>query len=115
MTPVGGGVEELLLVLLVAGHLVGDFALQSERMATEKRHGQGLVPHIALIALAHMLLLAPLMSWALAAVVMGLALAHGVIDRIKSRARGRSPAPCALSWLTRGSISRRSISPGFSS
>lgn len=102
MMPGAGSVEEALLFLLVAGHLVGDFALQSERMAAGKRGGQPLISHAALIALAHLVLLAPLLSWALAAVAVGLAISHGVVDLIKARGPWRRSAALHVFLIDQG-------------
>jgi hypothetical protein len=85
MTVAPGGPEALLLILLVAGHLLGDFAFQSERMAHGKGDGRYLVGHIGLILGAHLLLLAPLLTWSLVGVVVGVAVLHGLIDLVKAR------------------------------
>jgi hypothetical protein len=79
------GASEQLLVLLVAGHLLGDFALQSARMASGKKTRGVLFAHVALVTVAHLLALLPLLSLpvAIAAVVIGLL--HGVIDWVKAQ------------------------------
>ena len=87
MTFAAGGPEALLLILLVAGHLLGDFAFQSERMAHGKGEGRYLVGHIGLILGAHLLLLAPLLTWGLVWVVVGVAVVHGLIDLMKASGR----------------------------
>ncbi len=85
MTVVAAGPEAALLALLVAGHLLGDFALQSERMAEGKRRRRYLVPHVGLVALTHLALIVPLFSWSIAGIVLVVALSHGLIDLIKAR------------------------------
>jgi hypothetical protein len=102
MMPLTGGSGDTLLILLVAGHLVGDFALQSERMAAGKRQGRHLVPHVVLIAFAHLVLLAPLLSWSLVLVVAGLALSHGFIDMVKAQGRWRSTAALRVFLVDQG-------------
>lgn len=87
MTFVPGGPEALLLILLAAGHLIGDFAFQSGRMAQGKRQVRYLVPHTGLILGAHLLVLAPLLTWGLAGIVVGVAVLHGLIDLVKARER----------------------------
>jgi len=87
-----GGVE-LFLVLLVAGHLLGDFALQSEAMAKAKGRGGVLLAHTGLVGLAHLVALAPLLSWGVAVVVVALTVVHGAIDFLKAQAARRRAAP----------------------
>jgi hypothetical protein len=82
VTSLYGAPGELLPILLVAGHLIGDFAFQSEGMVGGKRKGRYLIPHVGLILLAHLLLLAPLLTWGLIGIVGGVAVLHGLIDLV---------------------------------
>lgn len=84
MTSLYGAPGELLLILLVLGHLIGDFAFRSEGMVKGKRPDRYLIRHIGLILGAHLLLLAPLLTWGLAGIVGGVAVLHGLIDLVKA-------------------------------
>jgi hypothetical protein len=71
--------------VLLVSHLVGDWLLQTEWMATEKRHNRrALIAHVAVY---HLLLLAVLVyrfgydDVRVYAVVAGLALTHALLDR----------------------------------
>jgi len=90
--------ETTLLVFLVAGHMLGDFVLQSGRMVEEKRHSlPALFRHGGVVALAHAVLLTPfivdgkmLAVYSTAVVVVGLS--HLLIDRWKILAEARDLA-----------------------
>lgn len=78
-------VDGLALSLLLAGHLLGDFVLQSGRMASSKQRPLILLGHLGAIGFAHALLFAPFASWTGATVVVAVTAAHGLIDWLKPR------------------------------
>lgn len=74
-----------LLLLLIAGHLLGDFLLQTRRMVAGKVRLRVLAGHSLLIALAHLTAVLPFLSWTVAAAVLLIGALHGTIDGLKSR------------------------------
>lgn len=78
-----------LFVVLLAGHLVGDFVLQSDGMARDKCEGKGMVRHSVVVTLASGVLLGawPTRLEKLVAIVLllvALFVSHLVIDAVKS-------------------------------
>ncbi len=72
-----------IFVHVLAGHMVGDFALQTGRIAEMKRAGwQGLLVHISLVAAATALFTAGLPRWISATLVI--TLAHLLIDSART-------------------------------
>lgn len=76
---------ETLLILLVAGHLLGDFAFQTTWMVDRKSRPPVLVAHVAAVLLAHTIALLPLLSWSVAGLLIGIGAVHGLIDLAKPR------------------------------
>jgi Protein of unknown function (DUF3307) len=76
-----------LLALLLAGHMLGDFVLQTDRMASNKV-GAPLVRHAAVVTVCHIGFLAPFMSFGVLAAVTGLGVIHLLIDFVKTRFGG---------------------------
>lgn len=74
-----------MLALLVAGHLVGDFLLQSRRMAVSKRSPGLLLSHGGLVVLAHLLVALPFLAAPVVAAVLIIGLSHVMIDGLKAR------------------------------
>lgn len=85
-----------LLALLMAGHLLGDFLLQSRRMAVNKRSTALLLSHGGLIVLAHLAVALPFVDLDVVAAVVLIGLSHLLIDGLKARVG--KPAPDSL-WL----------------
>lgn len=78
-----------LLVLLVAGHVMGDFLLQSRRMAEAKELRLGpMFAHGAVVLVAHAVVAWPFLNWPLAVVLLVLAVVHTLLDIVRSRACG---------------------------
>lgn len=102
MTIPDGGSGGLLLILLVAGHLIGDFALQSQRMARGKHEGRYLIPHVALTLVAHLLLLAPLLTWGLVMAVGVVSMLHGLIDLLKAKRRSARRSSLSVFLIDQG-------------
>lgn len=77
----------LLLALLFAGHVVGDFLLQTRWIAEQKTRPGLLIVHLLLVAVAHTLFLLPFIDQRVAIVLAGVVLVHGVVDAITGRIR----------------------------
>lgn len=75
-----------LLALLLAGHFVGDFLLQTRRMAVGKRRLSNLAAHAALIGLAHLVVALPLLSPRVTVALVSIVLLHAGIDALRARA-----------------------------
>lgn len=84
--PPGSGLD--LLALLVAGHLLADFALQPGALVRKKVAWRWLLVHGAIVLGAHALVLAPLWRPAFVPTLVLLAAFHVLVDRWK----GRKPA-----------------------
>jgi hypothetical protein len=78
-----------LLALMVAGHVLADFLFQTRRGVEARRRGTaGLLPHLShggIVLAVHLAVLLPLISLAVAAVMVGASILHVVIDRAKDR------------------------------
>ena len=74
-----------VLLLLLAGHLIGDFVLQTRRTAESKTRFAYLARHGGELLLAHGLVLWPFWSPRLLVVVVGLVVLHLVVDSWKAR------------------------------
>lgn len=73
-----------LLTLLVAGHLLADFAFQTRRMVEGKRRFGGLALHALVVAVVQAAVAWPFLVPAAAPLILGLALLHAAIDRAKA-------------------------------
>lgn len=87
MTGVLGSVgpDGLLLVLLVAGHVAGDFLLQTWRMARGKAKSRALLGHFVLVGIAHFAFALPLLDARVALALLVVIFLHGLIDLVKAR------------------------------
>lgn len=99
MTPL----EPALAALLVAGHAVGDFVLQTGRMVRRKDRLPVLAAHAAVVGTAHLLLLVPFLSLRVLATCGAVAALHGIVDGLKgiwtrdgAGSRGAAPLPVFL-------------------
>lgn len=83
----------VLLVLLVAGHCVGDFVLQTDETVRREGEPKVLVPHGAAVALAYSFFVVPFLGPAFAGrllpAVAAIGAAHGLVDRVKTLGRSR--------------------------
>lgn len=80
------GPELVLAALLLAGHLVADFGLQTRSMAEGKDHPPVLLAHGLVVALAHLAALLPILDPVLAGAAVAVALLHVLVDHVKARA-----------------------------
>ncbi|MGH7563902.1 MAG: DUF3307 domain-containing protein, partial [Gemmatimonadota bacterium] len=76
--------EARLLVLLVAGHFLVDFALQTRRMVEGKKRIGWLALHGLEVALVQATVALPFLSPPAAPLILGLAVVHMAIDRLKA-------------------------------
>ena len=97
-------------VLLVAGHLLGDFAFQTRWMVEEKPRPLALLAHGLVVAGVHLATLAPFFGAPVVLAAVAIGFAHAGIDRVKSSLRagrrggfrgggpraGLGPGPLAL-------------------
>ncbi len=72
-----------LLALLVAGHMLGDFVLQTGRMVQNKDRLWWLLFHVSVLIVAQTLAVFPFLSWNVILVMVGIGISHGLIDRVK--------------------------------
>ena len=99
LSDMGGGPASLL-TLLVVGHVLGDFLLQTQWMARKKeRHWGMLLLHVALVFVAHVAVLWPFLSGRLLVGVLGLSVLHFVFDGARARACGRWGASLAAFFV----------------
>ena len=78
-----------LLILLLAGHIFGDFLLQTQRMAHLKEFRiWPLLGHGVLVLLAHLAVLVPVLTPLMAAGILGVSVFHLLIDMVRTRLCG---------------------------
>ncbi len=92
------GFGPLLAVLLITGHALADFALQTRGMVRNKHRFPGLAAHIGVVFVVQAALLLPVLSLRMLVVVAGITVAHGIIDRTKAAVSARSPGR-GLEWF----------------
>lgn len=73
-----------LLVLLVVGHVLGDFLLQTRHAAEAKTRGSGYLKHGMAVWATHLIVLVPLMSTGVVLLVTVVTLFHVGIDWCKA-------------------------------
>ena len=79
-----------LAALLVAGHALGDFVFQTDWMIGRKSRPAGLLSHGAVVALCHVVALAPFFGRPAVLAVVAIAVAHVLVDAIKAAVAARS-------------------------
>jgi hypothetical protein len=85
-----------LLLLLVAGHLLGDFLFQSRRMAEGKHRHPPLLGHVVAVTGVHLVVLLPYLSRPVLLAVLAIGGSHWLIDLLKARWRWERPGPLGL-------------------
>jgi len=81
--------ELAVLVVLLAGHVFGDFLFQSQRVADAKeKSGAVMLAHGGLVLVAHLAVLAPVWTWRAAGLMTGLSVLHTAVDAVRARVRG---------------------------
>lgn len=88
------GEAGLLAALLVAGHMVADFVLQTGGMARRKHaRARWVWVHVLVVAVTQAAMLLPLLSLFGLAVVAGIAILHGLADHLKIALERRHSRP----------------------
>ncbi|KAA3605091.1 MAG: DUF3307 domain-containing protein [Planctomycetota bacterium] len=88
------GPAGLSLALLLAGHFLGDFVIQTERMAREKsQRFPVLIEHVLFLGLTQILCYLPLLNQQALLGLGVLTLAHGLIDWLKIQLDRRAGGP----------------------
>lgn len=85
-----------VLWLFVAGHLVGDFLLQTDWIAANKWRPGVLFLHVGIVAAAHLVVLVPFLGFGVGVAVGFLAAAHLAIDFVKVRVMRGERGPGSL-------------------
>ncbi len=94
---------EALLMLLVIGHFIADFLVQTRRMAELKEKStRHLLEHGLMTILTHLVLLIPFMSWTVAVGVAALAIVHTILDTLRIRVMGAWGGTLAAFFLDQG-------------
>lgn len=93
----------LLFAALLCAHAVGDFVLQTDRMARAKRERfMVLATHVAIVTALHVILVLPLIPLRALPVVIVLGLAHLGLDTLKTALDRRWTRPLAHFALDQG-------------
>jgi hypothetical protein len=90
-----------LFVFLLAGHIVGDFLLQTQTMATHKRRWAPLSRHAAIVAGLSYLLCGAWPHWE---IPLAIFLTHALIDRIKVISGGKTTRAFVIDQLAHVAI-----------
>lgn len=85
-----------LVALLLAGHALADFLLQSDRMVRRKEEWRWLGLHVLVVLALQTLTLIPYLSPRALAALAGVAVSHGLIDRLTVVLKSRWPGGQAL-------------------
>lgn len=83
LTSMGGA--GAALALLVLGHVLADFALQTKRMVENKAQWRPLLAHGTVVTVTQTLVLAPMLTLRTAALVLAIGVSHVAIDALKTR------------------------------
>lgn len=81
------GPEGTAFALFLLGHVLGDFTLQTEEMATNKHRFGPLLAHAGVVISVHLVVFVPLLSSETVLVVISVGLAHVLIDALTARLR----------------------------
>lgn len=85
----GLGPAGTALALLVLGHVLGDFAFQTDALAMAKHRLRPLLTHWAIVIVVHVAVFAPLLTAQSAVVVVVIGLLHLPIDAVSAQLRER--------------------------
>lgn len=81
-----------LFSLLVAGHMLADFVLQTRSMIANKHRPAGLLAHGAVVAIAHLVLLIPFFGAPALVAVLMITATHMILDAAKVALQRRFPS-----------------------
>ena len=94
-----GEMGAAIAAMLVGGHALGDFVLQTKWMVDRKDRASGLLAHVGVVSACHLVTLVPVVGPAAALATTGaIAVAHAIIDATKSAVTRRAPAH-GLEWF----------------
>jgi hypothetical protein len=77
---------------LLAGHALGDFVFQTRWMIERKNRASGLLVHGVTVGLCHTAFMIPFLDASVAILIVGITVAHVLIDAVKTRLAARMPA-----------------------
>ncbi|MCI0451400.1 MAG: DUF3307 domain-containing protein [Candidatus Latescibacteria bacterium] len=93
--------QSYVIVALVAAHLLGDFVLQSKRMADRKTRPHVLIAHASIVALLSYILVGARFVWQVPAVVLA---THALIDFIKVKSKRRGLVAFSIDQLAHAAV-----------
>lgn len=76
--------------LLLLGHVLGDFTFQTDALAKAKHRVGPLLSHVGIVLVVHAVAFLPLLTRQTALLLVGVAVAHLVIDAVTARVRHRT-------------------------
>ena len=98
-----GDKSEMLLILLLVGHVLADFLVQTEGVAARKETSvRALLEHGFWTFVTHLAVLPPFMSWTVGAAVAVLAVVHTVIDALRIHVEGEWGKTLGAFFLDQG-------------
>lgn len=83
----GMGPQGAALALLVLGHVLGDFALQTTWMVENKHRATPLFAHGIVVTVTHLVALTPMLTARTAVILAGVGILHVLVDGVKARMR----------------------------
>ncbi len=90
-----------LFVFLLAGHIAGDFLLQTKTVALRKKQWTQLLQHSAVVAGLSYLLCGTWMHWE---IPLAIFLTHTLIDHIKVKSGGKTTLAFVIDQLAHGGV-----------
>jgi hypothetical protein len=90
------GARGAAFALLLAGHVVGDFALQNDWMLENKHRPAGAATHALVMFAAHAVLFGPFLTGPVLVLLAILAALHGLVDLTKRRLAPRADGSLGL-------------------
>jgi hypothetical protein len=83
------GPEGTALALLVLGHVLGDFAFQTDALARTKHRVRPLGTHGLIVLVVHLAVFLPLLTSRTGLLVVAVAVSHVLVDAVTARVRNR--------------------------
>jgi hypothetical protein len=83
------GPEGTALALLVLGHVLGDFAFQTDALARTKHRVRPLGTHGLIVLVVHLAVFLPLLTPRTGLLVVAVAVSHVLVDAVTARVRNR--------------------------
>ncbi|NHX36743.1 MULTISPECIES: DUF3307 domain-containing protein [Halolamina] len=92
----GLGPAGTALSLLLLGHVLGDFAFQTDELAAAKHRIRPLLTHVGIVFVAHVVAFLPLLTAESALTVVAIGVVHFPIDAVSARIRQRRGSSAQL-------------------